>query len=191
MEDAKRNLDRVKDNIEVSVDKKDMHKPKIQICDVDESEDCVIESIKEKNQWIRSLITNENDFKLIKTKKSRQEDRVHVIVKCSPQIRRAIHDNDNNLYTTYGRCKVYDSYQTYQCYKCQEFGHSANRCSKTIVCAKCSQEHKTKDCKENTLRCHNCARKGHSDYNHRTYDRKCPVYIEEIARIKNKTDHGF
>ena len=191
LEVAKNDLDKVKDNIKVTADKKDMLKPKIQICDVDDNEDCIIETIKDKNQWICSLIDEEDDFKLIKKKKSRQENKAHVIIKCSPGIRKAIHQNDDRLYTTYGRCKVYDSYMTYQCYRCQEFGHSANKCSKTQVCAKCSLDHKTRECTENTSKCKNCIKKGHDANNHKAFDSRCPVYMEEIARIKNKTDHGF
>ena len=56
MEDAKSDLDKVKDDINVTVDRKDMLKPKIQICDVDEDEDEdeIIDTIKDKNQWIDS-----------------------------------------------------------------------------------------------------------------------------------------
>ena len=193
LEVAKNDLDKVKDNIKVTADKKDMLKPKIQICNVDieENEDCIIETLKEKNQWIDSLINEEDDFKLIKKKRSRQVNKEHVIIKCSPEIRKAIYHNDDKLYTTYGRCKVFDSYMTYQCFKCQEFGHSANKCNKPQVCAKCSGDHKTKDCNDSTPKCKNCMRKGHNDISHKTYDNRCPVYLEEITRVKNKTDHGF
>ena len=193
MEAAKSDLNRMKNNINVTVDKKDMLRPKIQICDVDEDEveEEIIETIKNKNQWLNPLISEDDDFKIIKKKKSRQEHKKHVIIKCSPSIRQAIHQREDKLYTTYGRCKVYDSYVAYQCYKCQGFAHSANRCSKAQVCAKCGQGHKTKDCNESTIRCHNCSSKGYNNVDHGTYDSNCPVYMEEIARIKNKTDHGF
>ena len=190
---AEDNLDKIKDSFNITVDKKDMLKPKIMICDVDvdEDDDRIIETIKDKNRWISNMIIEDDDFKLIKKKKSRRENKEHIIVKCSPEVRQAVYKRDNKLYTTYGVCTVYDTYRAYQCYRCQEFGHSANNCSKTQVCAKCSGEHKTKDCSSDTPGCKNCMRKGHSDTGHATYFNKCPVYLEEIARIKNKTDHGF
>ena len=191
MEEAKNDLERMKDDINVTVDKKDMLDPKIQVCDVDVVEENIIENIKEKNQWINDLVNNDADFKLIKTKESMQENRMHVIIKCSPLIRGAIRQRYDKLYTTYGRCRVHDSYMPYQCYKCQEFGHSADKCNKELVCAKCSLKHKTGECHGGTLKCNNCARKGHADTNHRAFDRKCPIYTEEVTRIKNKTDHGF
>ena len=191
LEAAKDNLDKMKNSMNVTVDKKDMLKPKIQVCDIDVDEDSIIETIKEKNQWICNLIKEEDDFKLLKKKKSRQENKEHVIIKCSPEIRQAIQQNYDRLYTTYGRCKVYDSYMVYQCYKCQEFGHSADRCKNAQVCAKCSGNHKTKDCSEGTSRCKNCIRNGHEDIDHKAFDSRCPVYMEEVTRIKNKTDHGF
>ena len=193
LEEAKNDLDSVKDHIKVSVDENIKYKPKIMVCDVDDSEDDIIGSLKEKNQWINNLIVEDDDFKLIKDKKkSRKENKNHAIIKCSPEIRKVIHLNGDRLYTIYGgRCRVFDSYKTYQCYNCQEFGHSASRCTNAQVCAKCSGNHSIRDCHGSDLKCQNCTKKGHSDTSHKAFDRNCPVIKDEIARIRNKTDHGF
>ena len=191
LEKAKRDLEEVKENIKVEVDKKDLLKPKIKVCNIDESEDDIITSIKEKNEWLNDICESEEDFKLVKMLKSRHNRKSHVIIKCSPTIRKAFRNRNDRVYTMYGGCcKIYDSYNVFQCYKCQGFGHTAEKCNKTQVCAKCSQEHRTKDCTVNALKCQNCSLRNYSDINHKTYDEDCRVYKEELARIKNRTDHG-
>ena len=115
---------------------------------------------------------------------------MHYIIKCSPKIRKAIYDHGDKIYTKYENCAIYDSYQPYQCYKCQEFGHSATNCSNKQICPNCGGNHTSKDCTESTVKCVNCVKKK-VDSNHRAFDRKCTVYIEEAERIKNNTDHGF
>ena len=48
LEEAKNDLDSVKDHIKVSVDENIKYKPKIMVCDVDDSEDDINGSLKEK-----------------------------------------------------------------------------------------------------------------------------------------------
>ena len=79
----------------------------------------------------------------------------HYVLKCNPQIRKAIFDNGSYLYTGYGRSKVRDKYRVFQCYKCQEFGHNANDCENDQQCAKCGGMHRLKECKSNTMKCKN------------------------------------
>ena len=91
----------------------------------------------------------------------------------------------------YRRNRVVDSYKVYQCFKCQEFNHSANSCNRRQICAKCGGEHKLGECNSTMEKCINCEKRGHDDHNHRTNGVKCPVYKEELTRVKNRTDHGF
>lgn len=67
-----------------------------------------------------------------------------------------------------------------RCNKCQAFGHTKNRCSNNIICAKCSLEGEHNEC--TSTQCFNC--KGP----HASFDRKCPKFIEESAIIKIKVD---
>ena len=191
LEEAKRELEENKEETNISVTEKEKLKPKIKVCNVPNCDDDVVEGIKIKNPWINDLINDEEDFKIIMQIKARQENEQHFIIKCNPQIRKQIFLRDNILYTTYGRKKVFDSYKVYQCYKCQDFGHSAKRCDKEQVCAKCGDNHRLADCDKNVEKCVNCVKKGNSDVNHRTNGTNCPIYKEELSRIKNKTDHGF
>ena len=113
-------------------------------------------------------------------------------MKCSPKIRKAIYDHGDRLYTMYENCYIYDTYQPYQCYKCQEFGHSAPNCQKNQVCPKCGENHKYKDCRSTEMKCKNCETRKITNTNHKIFNvNACTVYKEEIAKIKNNTDHGF
>ena len=67
---------------------------------------------------------------------------------------------------------------------------TVQKTEKNQVCAKCGGNHRLVECTANVEKCVNCERKGHSDLNHQTNGTNCPVYKEEVSRIKNRTDHG-
>ena len=189
---AKGELEAKKDEINISINEKEKLWPKIKLCNVPSDDDDVREGIMIKNTWLKDHIQNDDeDFKIIRKLKTRNRDTVHYIIKCNPEIRREIWWRDDILYTSYGRNKVFDSYKVYQCYKCQEFNHNANDCNNNQVCAKCGGDHRLTECNSRTEKCVNCEKKGHSDINHKTNGVKCPIYKEEVSRVKNKTDHGF
>ena len=152
--------------------------------------DNVTEDIKERNEWIKDYICDEEDFRLVQKLKTRDENNLHCIIKCNPEIRKQIFIRGDILYTLYKKNKVFDSYKVYQCFKSQEFNHSAKNCVKNQACAKCGGNHKLVECTASAEKCVNCERKGQSDLNHRTNGTKYPVYKEEVSRIKNRTDHG-
>ena len=194
----KRNLETVKmklkedtDN-EISVTEKGKLKPKIKITNVSKDDENVIDSIKTKNDWIAKLIEDDEDLEIKKEEQAKDKKKKHYIIKCSPKIRKAIYQHGDKIHTRYECCNIYDSYQPYQCYKCQGFGHSATNCSNDQVCPKCGENHSQDRCNNQQLNCANCEKRGLQLKNHKTYDRKnCTVYMEEIARIKNNTDHGY
>ena len=190
LENARKEFEENIDDINISVVEKEKIKPKIKVCNVDADVDDVIEDIKERNKWINDYIQEEEDFKLVKELNTREENNRHYIIKCTPEIRKQIFIRGEILYKLYKKNKVFDSYNVYQCFKCQGFNHSAKHCEKNQVCAKCSGNHRLVECNANVEKCVNCERKGHSDLNHRTNGTKCPVYKEEVSRIKNRTDHG-
>ena len=59
--------------------------------------------------------------------------------------------------------------QIKQCFKCQAYGHKANVCTKPVTCGKCAQEHETKECQSETMKCANC-KDSHCAWSH-----ECPV----------------
>ena len=190
LEQAKKDLEPSKGVINILVNEKGKLKPKIKICDVPSDDDDLIKGIKLRNEWINNFINEDEDFKIIKKLKTRQDSRVHYIIKCTPVIRRQISINGDMIYTKYARNKVFDSYRIFQCFKCQGFNHHAKDCNKTQACARCGEGHKLTDCDNTIEKCVNCIRKEYVDTNHRTNGTKCPVYNEELSRIINKTDHG-
>ena len=189
LENAKKEMDEnMEENISVKI--KGKLKPKVKVCNISKDIDNVTENIINKNPWIENLIENEEDFKMVKSLKSKDKDKKHCIIKCSPKIRRAILDHDDKVYTFYESCNVYDSYSPYQCYKCQGYGHSAEKCTENQVCGKCGGNHKLKECTVAKKSCVNCIRKQLTDTEHATYEAICPVLIEEKSRIMKNTDHG-
>ena len=192
----KSNLEKAKNEIEsetnLSVNEKGKLKPKIKVVYAHSDEEDIVNSITIKNPWIKNLIESSDDFKIIKEILTQDKKHKHYIIKCTPQIRKAIIDHNDKLYTMYSRCNVYDCYMPYQCYKCQSFGHSATNCKFNQVCPKCSGNHGHKDCTSGVLKCNNCSTRGYTETNHKTYDlHNCTVYKEEIAKVKNNTDHGI
>ena len=192
LEKAKTEFERDKEHITVSEKKKKMQ-PKIKIVNVSklEGRDDVIQNLRFKNDWLDELIKGGENFELLKEIDGRFGDIKHCIFKCTPKIRRAICDRGNKIHTLYQNCNVYDTYMPYQCYKCQEFGHSASNCTNKQVCPRCGEEHNANQCKKQNPKCINCQRKNYNEIDHRAYDEnKCPIYREEIARVRNNTDHG-
>ena len=191
LENAKKEIED-KNDANITVKEKSKLKPKIKLINISKDEDDVIRNIKMKNSWIGELVRDDDDLKLVKTLDARTDGLMHCIIKCTPEIRKAIYEKGDSLYTMYGHGKIYDCYMPYQCFKCQEFGHSASHCNKNQVCQKCGEDHRSTECTNNEAKCNNCVMKKYNDTEHRTYDSiKCSVYKEEIARVKNNTDHGF
>ena len=179
------------------------YQPKIKICNVprDEEKEEAICNILNKNLWLKNLVKNEEDFKLItELKDYRFNDIKHYIIRCTPEIRKEIRNRRDEMYTENTKCNVKDTYHIWQCYRCQGFGHTQNfkgkSCDKKEACAKCGKEHLTRSCtvaKENEC-CINCKNAGvtnDEDLNHRSSSKICPRYLEEISKIRNNTDHGF
>ena len=192
-------LKKAKDEIEssssshnITVNEKGKLDPKIKLVNIPQDEEDIIDNIIMKNRWIESLMHEKDDLKIIRVMKARDDKYRHIIIKCTPAIRKAIYDRGDKLYTLFSCCRVYDHYWPYQCYKCQEFGHNATKCNNNQVCPKCGENHRSSDCTNTVLKCNNCVKKGHSEINHKAYDStKCTVYKDEMSKARNNTDHGF
>lgn len=66
------------------------------------------------------------------------------------------------------------------CYKCHKLGHIAHHCgSKSDICARCSETHKTDECLLQKFKCVNC-----KNGEHRSDDPKCPERIKAVQRLK-------
>ena len=65
-----------------------------------------------------------------------------------------------------------------RCFQCQVFGHTSTTCKrKSPVCANCGDKgHKAQECSKQVKRCVNCSG------GHASYDKSCPVFIENLTR---------
>jgi len=65
--------------------------------------------------------------------------------------------------------------QIKQCFRCQTYGHKADICKRKPKCGRCAQEHETRNCTSEELKCANC-KDAHVAWNH-----ECPRR-QEIAQ---------
>jgi len=73
--------------------------------------------------------------------------------------------------------KYTPQYQLTQCYKCQRYGHKAGHCRGKEKCARCGDDHATKDCQTNARKCANCGD------DHPAWHPECSRRTEESERL--------
>lgn len=149
----------------------------------------IIEKLKKQN----SLIEN-SELKLI----SFFERKINNVVKYSAVVEidadsfpKVIEAGKVNI--GWERCKVFDGVDIVRCYKCKGFNHISSECKKEVeTCLKCLENHKTSECKNETIimKCINCIRANNKfefkfDENHNTFSRLCPVYLNKLE-VKKK-----
>jgi len=124
-----------------------------------------------------------------------------LILKCTPEMRVALKEQNDYINIEHFKCKIYDRIHVTQCSNCTKFGHSNKDCKfETPTCTYCSKNHSFKDCpdKNSTDKhsCNNCLK--HNDtsikdgaQSHDSFSKKCPLYFSEKAKIIARTDFGF
>jgi len=74
-----------------------------------------------------------------------------------------------------------------RCFKCQLVGtgHTATTCKSKEICANCAKEHPTGECQATRaeFKCATCKKDKRQD-DHAAWDRQCPAFIEEKARLR-------
>lgn len=76
-----------------------------------------------------------------------------------------------------------------RCLKCQCFGeHKAAKCASIHeVCGRCSKQHRTSSCEENSKdrwECSNCKAAGNGNHKgHGAADRRCPIFLNRVERM--------
>ena len=172
--------------------------PLMEIGDSEEDKAEFINSILYKNANLKNFTTQ--DIEIINIRSSKLEKHKHVIVKCSPQIRKAIYQNNNEIYTMYGHYEIHDNYYVKICNHCQGYGHIEQDCKNKQIskrpptCGKCAENHKTIECtkERKDFKCSQCTKKNlNNDRNHAVKDHKCQAYMEQIRRIAQNTEHGY
>lgn len=110
-------------------------------------------------------------------------------IRVSNLIRSAISNQNDRLFVGSQTCKVYDRIFVLRCYNCQDFGHHSKDCKSGATCGFCSGKHETRTCPIKTnsgqSSCANCAKANHEDTNHEANSLYCPVYLEQLEKVKN------
>jgi hypothetical protein len=76
-----------------------------------------------------------------------------------------------------------------RCFKCQLIGagHTAATCKSKEICANCARDHLTGECQATRaeFKCATCKKDKRQD-DHAAWDRQCPAFIEEKARLRDR-----
>ena len=172
--------------------------PKIMICNVskEENKEEVIDYMIGKNTFLQN-IDGINDMIEMVFCKPAFGDTTHYILKCSPEVRQAIHRNGDVVCLKWARYTVRDRYHVLTCFHCQRHGHIEKYCKfkqngDHNICGKCSGNHKNKECtsESENYKCINCVRQSRHETNHSVNYRECESMKLEIEKIRAMTDHG-
>ena len=177
--------------------------PKLKIHDLEgydkDDKPALRDAILQKNPTIRQLIND--DGKILEVLFIDAQKRFGII-KVSPEIRDVVL-KFSTIYIGMRSHHVRDQFYLTQCFCCQQYGHKqgSDHCplkgiSKS-VCLYCGEDHRSKDCpsKQDKLKhkCTNCSKSNNLSYQskatgHTTTSRECPVRLNELKFMVNKTD---
>lgn len=152
----------------------------------DQEERGIENSLKKQNQWI----TQDDEFKVVYIKKSKNKAPFVIFMECSPKFfNKAMIAGKLNL--EWGRYPVYEDLNLSRCYKCQGYRHKSQQCKKGEVCGNCAEEHRTSSCQNNIKKCNNCALANKyigTNYkiDHSTMDPNCPSTLYHINVLRSK-----
>ena len=194
LDSAQRKLDQDKEQHKLESRQIKKLWPKIVLTHIQEDSDEMLEAIINKNACLRNFQNIKDEISIVAVKE--RDSHKHIIMKCSPAVRRAIYENGDTIYTQYSRKHVKDSYRVVFCFYCSGFNHLESQCrvkqnQGRPVCGLCSLAHNTRDCNVNELKCHHCVKQNRENTNHAVFDRTCPSYITQARQIQQNTDHGY
>ena len=169
--------------------------PKIMVCNVStqENKDNLVQTILKRNDYLMSIDGIMDKIKLVFDKDAAGNTK-HYILRCHPDVRGLIRQRGDEIKLEWGIYKIRDRYFATMCYHCLNYGHVRERCpskDNAPCCRKCAGDHSARDCSSSVKKCINCVRVDNEDVNHSASEMCCPVLKGEIAKIRNKTDHGF
>ena len=159
----------------------------------------IIRMIKQQNEAVGNLMESGSHLSVVYTKKPREGQKFHqVVLRVSPEIRRAIRANNNRIHMSSSVHKVVDRFHVKRCNTCQSFGHYTEKCSNTKVCGYCSETtHLSKDCpiKDNGHehhKCNNCIKQNLTpNTGHSAFWGKCPAYLDQQKRLKRTVGYNY
>lgn len=89
-------------------------------------------------------------------------------------------------------CRVYEHGNFMRCFNCQEYYHTAVFCKNPVKCGKCSGNHQSSECNNDTQKCVNCSEANRTlnknlDEAHCAWEARCPVYQHNTEIGKNRS----
>lgn len=156
-----------------------------------------VDKVKRQNPVIKELIDKGSDFSIVFSKAPKSDgsnsNQYHqVVARVSNDIRQAIKNSNNKVYTDLVSHRVVDRFFVKRCNKCQKFGHYEKDCSEAHAhCGYCKGNHLSKDCTKvqesdvEHYECVNCERNGKGSNGHSAFWHKCPTYLDLQKKVKN------
>ena len=201
-EDSRKKLEPILANIEpqseVIVLKSKL--PSIALLSVTEehSPQDITRMIKQQNQVIGSLIDTGSHMSVVYTKKPTEGQKFHqVVLRVSPEIRRAIKSNNMKIHMSDRVHKVVDRFHIKRCNTCHQFGHYSDKCDNPRVCGYCGENsHDSKDCPIKDgghahFKCNNCEKQSLNPVGHSTFWSKCPAYLDQQNKYKRTIGYNY
>ena len=164
-------------------------KPKIKIVGIDEelTKDELKRKIKNQNSAVKM-----SDMEIVVIKKMKTKYMAIV------EVDAGVYDiimKMGKLKIGWCLCPIYEYVSVLRCYKCFGYNHKQGDCTRDQCCARCGgKNHQTSECKETVLKCVNCEAMNRKlnlnlDCGHTVYDIKCPVYVRNIERRRERVEY--
>ena len=160
----------------------------------------VVETILKQNEVIRSLVEKGSHLSVVYTKEPGEDSTYHqVVLRVSPDIRRAMHNHGNKLHMGKVVHKVVNRFYIRRCNVCQCYGHYQEKCPtpRSPVCGYCSSnEHLSKDCpiKDGPTKdfsCNNCKSQKLEFKGHSTFWHNCSAYKAQQKKLERSIDYDY
>jgi hypothetical protein len=157
--------------------------------------------IKKQNEVIKVLVDDGSHLSVLYTKPPRQgvDKPYHqVVLRCSPDIRRAISNHDNHIFMGKMWHRVVDRFYIRRCNICQTYGHYQDKCPTpaTPVCGYCAEPHLSTACPKKSgaprdYSCINCKSRGLDHQGHSTFWFNCCAYKEQQKKLERSIDFDY
>lgn len=178
--------------------------PKITVHNLPETIDCkdkegIRTNIIDSNPYIKNAMNDpRNKIELLFIFSSKGSN--HAVLKCSPDIRKLIIENNRRIRIDMSVCAISDRIYIPHCTKCQQRNHTLKNCKMTtFTCSYCGKNHNKDDCpvKNDSDKhiCNNCIHSNTPEIKnqaetHNSFSKKCPVYQDLLIQQVKKTNWG-
>lgn len=126
----------------------------------------------------RNFMQYQNKCKILHTYANSANMTTTALVELPPDLYKHIREHKNKVFIGHQCCRTFDLININPCFNCGRYGHNGNKCTNNPVCLKCSEDHKTCDCKSDKIECANC------DHNNKQFRTSLPTDHLPTDRIK-------